>query len=313
MNCFVCSHDSDPHQNQGFFIVDSTAKFTGRDIATAIYHLVGNAFIVTIHDRDVICKTFASLISELDRFHFETRALKQILKRQIHRNYELGQINQLLDIDGAAILSFNINSNNGKHKCKTCSHAVDYLDQIAAHYRYHHLAESCLSGNKIQSVLVKNEVYAEELKTEVQAPCDDELESPIQDETFKGNAPFYDDYTRDKDTDSPATIPYQYSDDYDNAANETSTCSKTEEVIEEANQCSIDQITEDVFKDKFDLIQSDSPFQSHDALENVLKASLPLCLLTKDMVQNKTKASLPTPKIRYKCTKCLYVSTISEF
>lgn len=247
MNCFVCNQEIDPSQHEGVIIVGSTAKFTGRDLATAIHHLVGDAFIVTIHDKDVICKTCASLISELDRFQFETKVLQEILKRQIHRNYELGQINQLLDIDGAAILSFHINS-SGKHKCKACSQTVDHLDEIAAHYKYHRLTESCF--NRIQIIQsqsneyqVKNEFEAEEFETEVQPPSDEELIIPVNDNAYEVNdldEPLSEECIKDKSMDFPAT-PYQYPDDH----NETLTSSSSAEVVEEANQCSVKQITED--------------------------------------------------------------------
>lgn len=48
--------------------------------------------------------------------------------------------NKLLDIDDIALLSFG--KNDGKFCCKRCMHMVKYLDEVAAHHKYHQLTDA---------------------------------------------------------------------------------------------------------------------------------------------------------------------------
>lgn len=142
MDCFICSHRSvAPIGNTGFLIKKEFTKFTDQSVEDAIKKLIGNTLDVTIDEQNIICITCLTLINELDRITYETSLLERILTRQIKRNYQLEMHeNQLLDIDGIALLSFNIND-NGMHSCKRCMNVVQCLDEVAAHYKYHQITD----------------------------------------------------------------------------------------------------------------------------------------------------------------------------
>lgn len=156
MDCFICSGSSNPYTGQGIFIEGASAKFTGNDITSTINHLVGNAFSVVIDANDTLCCNCYGLIGELDRFRHESIVLEQILQRHINRKYKLGDFYKvLLSIDSIALLSFNVQS-NGQHECKECGKVVQYLDEIAAHYKYHQLFIENIAA---VGVTPKNDVF----------------------------------------------------------------------------------------------------------------------------------------------------------
>lgn len=178
MDCFICSGSSNPHTGQGIFIEGARTKFTGDDITTVISHLVGDAFSVVIDATDTLCCVCVSLVGELDRFRHESIVLEEILQRQINRKYKLGDFSKvLLSIDSIALLSFNVRP-NGQHVCRECGHAVQHLDEIAAHYKCHEL---CIENTT--SIIIdpkKDELKEEEecnyMKDELNSEPDSEFQ-----------------------------------------------------------------------------------------------------------------------------------------
>lgn len=136
MDCFICSHQSEA---SGFVIASEFTKYTNQSVETAIKRMVGDTFKVTIKDYDIICLTCLTIINELDRLIYEARLFERILTRQMKRRLGMHE-NQLLDIDGIALLSFRINENQ-MHSCKKCKKVVRYLDEMTAHYKYHQLTD----------------------------------------------------------------------------------------------------------------------------------------------------------------------------